>query len=204
MIVSAESPRDERKKAWQPPPAVDPAVLAATAFKYDELGWCVIPIRHRNASGKQPACNAWKSFQTVRPTRDQLVTWFKCKTLHGLAVVCGSVSGGLTCRDFDMKEGYDIWAAEHAELAITLPTVATSRGYHIYFYSDVQRIIECPDGELRGNGYCLLPPSVHPSGSCYTWMDEYDLAGIPQIDPFLSGLGPPGTERTEISLRCAP
>jgi len=77
------------------------------------------------------------------------------------------VSGGLVCRDFDLLEGYKSWALEQPELAVSLPTVKTGRGCHVYFVGNVRRIVHLDDGELRGNGFSVLPPSRHPPGAVY-------------------------------------
>jgi hypothetical protein len=77
---------------------------------------------------------------------------------------------------------YEQWAEKYPELAKTLPTVQTSRGRHIYFISDFGKIKKLGDGELRGNGYCLLPPSLHPSGSAYKWLMPLN-GNLIKLDP---------------------
>jgi len=97
-------------------------------------------------------------------------------------VIFGKVSGGLVCRDFDVLAGYDQWAADHPELARALPTVATARGRHVYFCSNHRGIKKLTDGELRGAGYCLLPPSRHPAGTAYHWLNPLPEGQLPTID----------------------
>jgi hypothetical protein len=85
-------------------------------------------------------------------------------------VVLGKVSGGLSCRDFDTTESYQLWKKQKPELAEKLPTVETSRGYHVYFLDNNAKNKKFDDGELRSDGcYMLLPPSVHPNGVIYKW-----------------------------------
>ena len=44
------------------------------------------------------------------------------------------------------------------------------------------------EGELRGNGYVVVPPSLHPKGSAYRWLNRPELE-IPLVDdPVGSGL----------------
>lgn len=52
------------------------------------------------------------------------------------------------------------------------------------------------DGELRGNGYCLLPHSK-PGPKEYRWIIPLPDGLLPVIEPFESGLAHGVTERTE-------
>jgi hypothetical protein len=163
------------------------------ALRYHNLGWSVIPIK----PGTKKPYGRWKRFQTERANIDQIETWFRNGQDIGIAVVLGSVSGGLVCRDFDRMEAYNHWAAKHPELAQTLPTVETGRpGRHVYCraYADQirvasqsnGRIIVFRDGELRGGGYCLLPPSRHPNGHVYRAQVPF-TADSPFLDLRLAG-----------------
>lgn len=165
------------------------------ALTYAARGWSIIPIRHRGDKGKQPALRSWSQYQTTRPNEGMLRRWFGGgRKLDGLAVVLGPASGGLTCRDFDEQGAYERWASAHPDLAGSLPTVRTGRGFHVYFRSDATRITCFDDGELRGAGYCLLPPSRHPSGAIYEWVVPLPDGELPFIDPIAAGLAC-GTER---------
>lgn len=161
----------------------------SVALAYRSLGWCVIPIRNGT---KRPACRTWKPYQGRHPTEPELRRWFGSGTEKSLAVVTGEVSGGLVCRDFDAMASYEQWTAQYSELARTLPTAETGRpGRHVYALADIDviragsatdgGILVFEDGELRGAGYCLLPPSEHPSGAVYCWVIP-PVAKIPTVD----------------------
>jgi hypothetical protein len=136
------------------------------ALLYSGFGWAVIPIPH----GQKAARVHWKRFQQDRPTEQQLRKWFNGKPVN-LAVILGPVSGNLCCRDFDDMAAYEAWAATHPDLARTLPTVETARGRHVYFRGELDGVKELAGGELRGaRSYCVLPPSLHPSGATYRWV----------------------------------
>ena len=94
-------------------------------------------------------------------------------------------------------DAYERWAAENPIFARTLPTAATARGRHVYCRSQFGRIEKRDDGELRGAGYCLLPPSTHPDGMLYRWMIPPGET-IPVVDLAVAGfLRTHATERTE-------
>ena len=80
-----------------------PVDVLSAALKYHALGWSVIPIA---AGKKSPALKSWKPFQTKRADEHQIRDWFDRRDDLGIAVVLGTVSGGLTCRDFDVEAAY--------------------------------------------------------------------------------------------------
>ncbi len=162
---------------------------------YVDLGWSLIPMRFGNK--KKPACRRWKPFQSARADHATLKLWFE-RGQAGVAVVFGSVSGGLISRDFDEMPAYEQWAAEHPDLARTLPTVETRRGRHVYACADPAEVaqlrraigkpdgtgaINCGDGEFRaGVGcYSVLPPSRRPCGFTYRWLRSPFDAPLPLI-----------------------
>jgi len=171
--------------------------LLDAARAYVRRGWTVIPTHDKQAVGK------WKDYQTARPDEHQLRELFARPGITGLAVLLGSASGGLVCRDFDDQDSYERWAAAQPELARSLPTVETARGRHVYFRGP-EGFVAFDDGEYRGDAkhYCLLPPSRHPSGHLYCWTIPLPPGSLPAIsDPRAAGLlhqdTQRGTEKTE-------
>jgi len=164
------------------------------ALSYYRRGWSIIPIPYQTKA----AVIHWKGYQKSRPAENKIRKWFSGKPVN-IAVILGDVSGGLVCRDFDKAETYQQWARQFPDLAKQLPTVQTGRGYHVYFEADCSGIKKFSDGsgELRGGGgYCLLPPSIHPDGPEYQWLNPLN-GSIPAIDPQLAGLLNDVTEHTE-------
>lgn len=182
--------------------------LLARALEYAARGWSIIPVRRGT---KQPAVRQWKRWQAKRPDGKRLRHWFANGRYDALAVVLGPVSGDLACRDFDQADAYARWAEQYRDLAETLPTGRTARGYHVYFRRGEVSLQQLPDGELRGAGCtCLLPPSKHPDGDCYRWEREPGDGPLPEIDPASAGLMPQGVQqkrtddnrgRTEVDRR---
>lgn len=185
-----------------------PAAVVDAAVAYAERGWSVLPLR----GDKRPAVRAWKSRQSERARPEDIAGWFgRLKTAKGVGVVLGAVSGNLAARDFDDERAYHRWAEAHPDLAATLPTVQTGRGFHVYFRAESVKTKTLGDGELRGEGaYMVLPPSPHPSGIVYAWIVPLPDGELPEVDPHAVGLsrswidagdGGCATERTENTER---
>src|SRR5437667_3928810 len=91
--------------------------LLTAALEYAARRLSIIPT-----IGKISA-HHWRQFQDVPADEPTLRSMFRRKGITGLAVILGSVSGGLACRDFDDADAYRRWAANHSDLANVLPTV---------------------------------------------------------------------------------
>ena len=182
----------------QSAPGKPSANLLEHAFAYTARAWSIIATRGKKAAG------LWKPFQKRRADKTTLRRMFATTGITGLAVITGRVSGGLAVRDFDRPGAYESWARANADHAAALPTVRTSRGYHLYGNLDTEQYITLDDGELRADSrhYVLLPPSVHPEGTIYAWkipLPEGELPALPS-SLFLSGSScPVGTTQSNPS-----
>ena len=163
------------------------------ALIYHRFGWCVIPIPY----GTKVAQIKWGKYQKKRPDEKQLRKWFASND-YNIAVIIGEASNGLTCRDFDTMAEYEKWAVSYPELAKILPTGQTFQGMHVYFEGHVKGIRYLSNGELRGSGgYCLLPPSLHPEGVIYKWINPLVKENLIAIEPEKAGFISNLTEHTE-------
>lgn len=157
---------------------------AALGFLY--RGWSVIAVQGKEAVDK------WRAYQSRLPTPDELDAMFRKPGVSGLAVILGTASGHLSCRDFDIMDNYERWRKQFPKLAGLLPTVLTARGAHVY-HRGPNRFVELDDGEYRGDAkhYTVLPPSIHPSGKPYRWLIPPPEGDLPLVaDPIEAGLIP--------------
>ncbi len=130
----------------------------------------------------------WKIYQQQRAGVALLKQWYDEKNnLTGLGLVCGKVSGGIECLDFDTRDAWDeFWQmAEYCGVAPLLGRVwagygeLSPRGAHlIYRCSEIAgntKLARNTDGkafiETRGEGgFVIIAPSngtVHPTGGEY-------------------------------------
>lgn len=112
--------------------------LLQVAGEYLEAGLSVFPVQNN----KKPAIATWTPYQRKRPTADDLEQMFNGKqklknvTISGIAVVCGSVSDGLECLDFDDKgSAFEEWKKKIPLALYSRLTVeqSPSGGYHVYY-----------------------------------------------------------------------
>ncbi|MEZ4641742.1 MAG: bifunctional DNA primase/polymerase [Chloroflexota bacterium] len=132
----------------------------------------------------------WQPFRQQVADEAQLVSWFSDGRAN-VGLVGGLVSGGLLVLDFDHDAVaiFPAWQQALGALAADLPVVATRKGFHVYLRlpnpGGNRTLAWSEDGrkriETRGEGgYVLAPPSRHPSGHIYHWL-QGDQTTIPAV-----------------------
>ena len=163
-------------------------MIAAAARGYAARGWSVIPMQPQ---GKRPLV-AWREFQQRRAGPAEIDRWFRRWPDANVGIVTGRISG-LVVVDVDLRHGGPASVADaEAALGPLPPTVEVATGgggRHLYYAHPLvtvaNRVAVRPGIDLRGDGGCVVaPPSVHPSGRRYTWVDghgpdELALAPLP-------------------------
>jgi hypothetical protein len=139
--------------------------------RYLDWGFSVIPLRWGT---KRPILDSWDEFQSRRPTPDEVQKWWGDGHQHGVAIVCGKVSG-IVVLDIDDPEKFGVALKAIGEALPDTPIVRTRKGWHMYFRYPANRIVRRHDrlddwgAELRGDGcYIVAPPSV-VDGHGYHW-----------------------------------
>ena len=120
---------------------------------------------------------------------DELYDWFSRES-NNIGIVTGKISG-IVVVDLDSEAAQEF--AKNNRFPDT-PSVKTPKGYHLYYkYPDnfevrnFQKRDDLPNIDLRGDGgYVVAPPSVHPSGNVYEWVDGKSLNNLPLSEDFPS------------------
>ena len=138
-------------------------------------GWSCIPCLLKS---KQAAIS-WKPYQERLPDEQELNDFFTGREDCNLAIITGDVSNRLLVIDFDDPGLFCEWWLHRFRRASL--SVSTAKGVHVYFQlSDGEaapvngkfQINGQNAGDIRYNGgYVLAPPSVHPTGAIYRWVD---------------------------------
>lgn len=142
---------------------------------YREKGLSVIPIPYKTKAAKIK----WEEYQRRRATEAEIESWFGNNSTN-LAIVCGGVSANLVVVDCDTEEKYfEVKQIIEEKLSLDnlenrTPVVKTGKGYHIYFRTATPvKSAKFPRLDIKGEGgYILAPPSIHPNGSRYSFVNS--------------------------------
>lgn len=186
--------------------------LCYEALYWRGLGISTIPVYWKS---KRPAIH-WLEYADTLPTREQIARWFPTP-LHNLAVLAGQEN--LVILDFDDTAVFSVfrdWAYKSSnaaqKLLKTSRIVQSARGCHIYIRSREKAVnMRLPGIDiLAHHKYVIAPPSIHPSGAQYEFVQRADPYEIERIEDVLPGAWlesavresehpttPPSTERVD-------
>lgn len=148
---------------------------------YVDIGWSILPVK---PSEKRPYMNNWLQYNKVRATKATVDNWFNNLSGAGVGMVTGKISNIVV---LDV-ESYCPTPIE--EILKKYPTQLISRtgsgGYHLFYQypTNVPRVSNrvgiFEGADLRADGgFIVLPPTVHPSGNKYEWVQR----GTPMAFP---------------------
>lgn len=149
------------------------------ALKLWSMGWHILPGRNET---KGPRLTNWSKEEF--PTKDILQQRFSNENVSlcvrlGEEVKIQGLPSNYFLHALDCENQNAINAVTKSEKFNATPAVITGKGIHYYFYStkplpNIQ--VKNEKGELQleilGKNKCAnLPPSIHPSGKKYEWLD---------------------------------
>jgi len=146
--------------------------MMGTAKAYMAEGWSVFPVE-----GKRPATLNGLKDASKDPAK--IPIWWERHPKRGIAMATGKPSG-LWVLDMDGDEGKQSFMGlqfKHGDLPKTM-AAETGAGFHLFFAMPDDRDVRnsaskiAPKVDVRGTGgYVVLPPSPHPSGKRYRWVN---------------------------------
>lgn len=155
--------------------------LQQMAEQYLNYGWSVLPVK---PDEKRPYMTNWLQYTKNKASKASVESWFRSLSGAGIGAVTGRISGIVV---LDV-ESYCPTPIE--ELLKEYPTQMVARtgsgGYHLYYQypmnvsrvSNRVRIFEGADLRADG-GFIVLPPTVHPNGNRYEWVQRGPLGVFP-------------------------
>jgi hypothetical protein len=156
-----------------------------TALAYAKKEIRVIPIKQGE---KRPPMQGWQNAATSDPTT--IRQWFEGQFKDcGLGIATGEFRDRyLIVIDIDDREQHrgsdtlDDLQQLHGQLPDTVEVITGSGGRHIYFLTDQPIRNEAsgrlgPGIDVRGiGGQVLAPPTRHPNGRTYEWLEGKSIA----------------------------
>jgi KaiC/GvpD/RAD55 family RecA-like ATPase len=127
---------------------------------------------------------SWKEFQQRAPTHEEIDHWWTMWPDANIALVLGQ---GLMAVDLDSFDARENLERAGVVLPSDAPVVATGKGAHVYLSgTSGDRVGLVPGVDIRGVGYVVAPPSIHPSGRAYVWVNDFKMP--PPAPPSLLAL----------------
>lgn len=153
--------------------------LYLSAIEYINAGFAIFPLKPRS---KEP----YTAHGVKDASNDASVVkgWWQKWPNANIAIATGQKSGGLCVLDLDIDEakgldGYKTlrdWQSTHGVIVPSWLSQTGRGGYHYFFKASEpvkNRVNLLPAVDVRGDGgYIVAPPSLHPNGNSYHWVDR--------------------------------
>ena len=158
-----------------------PKTLMEWALTYHDVGLNVLPLIPRK---KHPMIK-WEIYEKQRATREEVISWWTKQPDANIGIITGKIND-LVVVDVDGDQGKkSMEILYNKEMPLT-PVTKSIRGKHYYFKNTDHwdsYIGIYPDVDIRGEGGLIVaPPSIHPTGKEYAWINsilETELAEMP-------------------------
>jgi putative DNA primase/helicase len=158
-----------------------PEGLLAAALDYARRGIPVFPLQPRK---KKPLPRS-HGFKDASQDETTIRRWWGAEPESNIGIPTGEASGWLVL-DVDGPEGQESLGRlqeKYGPLPETLTQRTGGGGYqYVFRYPDGEKISNsaskiAPKIDVRGEGgYVAAPPSIHPSGRAYEWLNDDEPA----------------------------
>ena len=161
--------------------ACGPKTLMDWALTYYDAGLNILPLVPRD---KFPMIK-WGKYEKERARREDVISWWTKQPEANIGIITGEINN-LVVVDVDKEQGKkSLEILYNKEMPLTVVTKSI-RGKHYYFKNTDKwgsHIGIYPDIDIRGEGGLIVaPPSIHPTGKEYKWINpilETEIAEMP-------------------------
>lgn len=148
--------------------------MLADALKYASAGFQVFPLQ---PGTKVPATQHGKDDATTDAAR--IREWWTRRPDCNIAI---RPPVGVIVIDVDPRNGGNV--EDLGRLPVTLAARTGSDGYHLYYAIGGQfrgKLAGAEGIDIKSNsGYVVAPPSIHPNGTAYEWIQRSPVATLPR------------------------
>jgi len=197
--MTREQAGESTRQPMQALPGVAPGSRADYALRYAAIGWAVLPLYGIAANGRCQCGKTDCSSPGKHPMRElvphgvhgaskdptQLREWFTRATTANIGIAMGEPSG-VVALDIDPRNGgdglLDQLTTTHGALPDTAMALTGGGGQHYLFRYTGERVRSPGKGiDVKSTGgLIVVEPSMHASGTAYTWEASSDpLQGQP-------------------------
>jgi putative DNA primase/helicase len=173
-----------------------PNISLEFALHYAEIGLSVFPVHSirdgRCTCGRSNCASVGKhpdtqhGFKDATKRKDQIYRWWKNRPDRNIGIRTGR---GLLVLDSDSESGEKSLRALEEKYGL-LPDswqALSGKGRHLYFLTPQSiTYVKSSSGTIATNidiradgGFIVAPPSIHYSGSQYTWEPDHDFRDVP-------------------------
>lgn len=161
------------------------AYLLKHALYYAHIHWRVFPVVPKE---KKPLIKGWRNRATT--DKDQIKQWWKDDPDANIGIATGERSG-IFVLDVDIDKHGD-WSLKglellHGAMPITIVSHTGNGGRHLFFAHPGKQVknsvskLGCGLDTRGDGGYVLAPPSFHPNGNRYSWLQPPWLNGLAEF-----------------------
>lgn len=182
----------DREALYIPPRKGKLMNVLQAAYRYLDQGLAVIPVwRDRR---KNPHLTSYTEYLKRLPSRGEWARWAKRWPSANIGAITGYWLNYVAL-DFDNAQAFVLWAdGPGFELVGRTWQIATGRGFHVWFQlarDPGKSQMYVKDGQevlLRAKGgYCIVPPSVHHTGTKYRTTHNVLPLTVGSVDDILDG-----------------
>jgi hypothetical protein len=171
-------------------------VIEEWVWFYYNKGFSLIPAKSTNppsVDNKKPNVPEWETYQSRRPTVEEIRGWLDKGLFGNIALIMGHVSGDMVAIDiddskivFDLSIDLDKFMDEKG---IWVQATGKENGYHLICKNigdpgDLEKN-KTVNLEYRANGgYIIACPSIHPNGKSYHYLNYDAMESLPDFKPW--------------------